>query len=900
MNPNQIDTQAMTGTADPEEGAAAERKVVLLLDLKSLLLTGDWQWDLSSPAICCSDVILSHIKEFRGTQTLIHPDDLPGLKKKLPLLEEKKPVDLSFRVITTYGEVKTLQGLQVVLSDEAPNLYPTLDLMEAEQERHARRRQQEAQELKGEGFLFSERIAQTGNWFINASTHEASFSDQVFRLFGLAPQSLNPHPNTFLPFLHPDDREPYNEAFNRAYNQQLPLHVEFRILRADGQERLLRQTTQWSFSSRGEYILLGVLQDITEEKERDRQLEQAGRLETLLRLQLRHLDQSTHAGHWFFNPLTRQTVYSDNCFRLFGLRPQSITPRLEAFVPYLHPDDQPRVEESLRKMRHEHTLPDLEFRIQRPDGKIRFLQQTGKPEVLGGTELVIFGTLRDLTHEKVADKKLRELQEKLHLLQLAQDHSESLAQAGNWTWAPESGRTAWSDNLFRLLGYKPGAVEPDQQLLLKFIHPTDRERYTYELNQVLAGEPPAPFELNLWRTGETIRVKVLFALHDQEEKKIVTAAFQDVTTPHRQHRHLADRLQLAELLAENVPDRVMITDPDHNIIFWNHQCEAVYKLKKSQVLHRNLFEILPQLKETGVFNRLKEALEGKTFRETQLASLSASGFIDLHLLPMKTETGEVAGVLQLIRDVSEDVKLKESLAQRLSFIESLLQATVDRIVVLDRNMNYVYWNRKSEEYYGLKKEQVIGKNILEVFPQLLSDPSYTEFRRALRGETVHVSAEQAQQDGCCFETWLVPVKNEKEEVSAVLWITHDFTSEFKVREEQKMALKILDTIEEACIQLNEQAVVTFLNQQAEAILNGTLAELAGKSLWEAVPQIVDTPLYFGIHHALATQESVHQADYFSPWLHRWHRFHITPCEGGVIVRLAASTQEDHVPKAQEG
>src|SRR4051812_32972729 len=86
----------------------AGRRVRVFLHPAFFELSGVWQWELEAEAVFCSDVMLSAPAGFVGTRGIFHPDDVAALKEKLA---GKQPVPfLQFRIITTYGEVKTLTG----------------------------------------------------------------------------------------------------------------------------------------------------------------------------------------------------------------------------------------------------------------------------------------------------------------------------------------------------------------------------------------------------------------------------------------------------------------------------------------------------------------------------------------------------------------------------------------------------------------------------------------------------------------------------------------------------------------------------------------------------------------------------------------------------------------------
>jgi PAS domain S-box-containing protein len=218
----------------------------------------------------------------------------------------------------------------------------------------------------------------------------------------------------------------------------------------------------------------------------------------------------------------------------------------------------------------------------------------------------------------------------------------------------------------------------------------------------------------------------------------------------------------------------------------------------------------------------------------------------------------------------------------LHFIEKLLDSTVDRIIVLDRYMNYEYWNPRSEEHYGLKKEQVLGRNILEIFPGFVNDPSYKEFRRALRGETVFIPANKnLKQDEGYFETYLIPVKVDNE-VTSILWIVHDLNKEYRLAEEQRKAEQILNSINEIYFELDYNGNFKFINKTGEAYWRKPKDELLNQNIWKVFPEKMSTGAYEIIITALNERKPT-QGKYFSNVINRWMFMSASPTAEGIIV-----------------
>ena len=63
--------------------------------------------------------------------------------------------------------------------------------------------------------------------------------------------------------------------------------------------------------------------------------------------------------------------------------------------------------------------------------------------------------------------------------------AERLARMGSWSLNLQTGEALWSDELFRLQGFEPGSVEPSIELLLRIVHPEDRDRIEALLTTVV-------------------------------------------------------------------------------------------------------------------------------------------------------------------------------------------------------------------------------------------------------------------------------------------------------------------------------------------------------------------------------------------------------------------------------
>lgn len=809
-----------TATTAPE--AVDIRNVCIYMNERSIVLHGNWQWDLYSNAVFCSDVILSFPQEFNGTKGIIHPGDVEMLRHKLELLKLGETADVQFSIITTYGEIKVLTGEQISLSEDDQRSFNEPEQQVEEQLSRTEKWKLENEKLHADKNAadLAERITHTGSWHYNTATNKTFYSDNIYRIYGLPPQSLNAHLNSFTAFIHSDDKASFMEAFDAAFSKRLPLQLQFRIISSDRQEKHIEYIMQWSFNQKGERVLNGIIRDNTQQQLLEQKVQNAETETEFHKKLLQFNEQTANMGSWQVNLLTRKTFYSDNYFKLFGLKPNSSIPAGNIFLNLIHPDDRQLVEEANRKLIYEHTVPDIEFRVLRENGKMRHLKQRGRLMVYGDSELVMACTVYDITSQKLLQEKIEELRHEQKLHSYAGAEIENYTGSCYWLWNLENGEITWSDNFYHFLGYKPNTLVLSQKLLLNFVHPDDRLEFTKNVKKCL--EEETYFNFRLLRRSEIKQISALLRITEIEGSKYCIGIFKDETQQHTLQQQLKSKLQFLDIVIDAIHDRLLVTDINYQIIEWNKRCEESFGMDKDAVLHQNLFDVFPQLKKEEVFESFRKVFSGEIVKQDYVTVFNNKEKLNIYLAPLYDHNGDTVGIIHVLHDITKEFNLQKDLSERLAFIEKLVESSVDRIIVLDNNMNYLYWNRRCEEHYRLNKEALIGKNILDIYPGS-SRPMYPEFRKALKGETIYIPPRETEMDGY-HETYLEPLKNTDGEVSGVLWVMHDLTER---REAEKKAEESMDILLQTAEATPDCITIYDLTTKHPVYINNRLAEWIG-------------------------------------------------------------------------
>ncbi|MBE9180372.1 PAS domain S-box protein [Oculatella sp. LEGE 06141] len=250
------------------------------------------------------------------------------------------------------------------------------------------------------------------------------FSETVEELTGY-PVSLFMNDPSFTIFniTHPDDLAATEEIINQSLAAGQPYTLEFRIIRADGEVRWLFEKGQGAYDTAGNLVWIdGVLFDVTDR----RQMEEA--LKTS-EIRYRSLTENTADAIYLIDADFDLVYYNPAIETIFG-RPREYfyINRPQSFLDCIHPDDVQNVTEAFFVAAHRHDLVEVNYRIIRPDGEIRYVRDA--LHVIRdewGTIQSYQGIISDVTTLKQSEAALRQQAERESLIQaIAQNIRDSL------------------------------------------------------------------------------------------------------------------------------------------------------------------------------------------------------------------------------------------------------------------------------------------------------------------------------------------------------------------------------------------------------------------------------------------------------------------------------------------
>lgn len=253
-----------------------------LIEAQQLAHLGSWHWDAKTDVTTGSHELLRIYGFDPATQTMPNFKEQRG--RCYPVedweqvnaavqrsLETGVGYELDVRVIrndaafwvTTRGEaVRDANGRMLGLRGTVQDI--------------DERKQAEESVLRSEEQLRrAQEIAHLGSWNLDLIENRLTWSDEVYRIFGLQPQEFSATYETFLDRVHPDDRAKVDEAYSGSLRENLDIYeIEHRIVRKDdGKIRIVHERCQHFRDATSKIVRSGgMVHDITARKQADEQI----------------------------------------------------------------------------------------------------------------------------------------------------------------------------------------------------------------------------------------------------------------------------------------------------------------------------------------------------------------------------------------------------------------------------------------------------------------------------------------------------------------------------------------------------------------------------------------------------------------------------------------------------
>ena len=281
---------------------------------------------------------------------------------------------------------------------------------------------------------------------------------------------------------------------------------------------------------------------------------------------LRLAMESAKSMGWDWDLVHGHSIWFGDLETTFGISANTHLAVDGEFYERLHPDDRERVLRMISDSMQGQKPYRAEYRVFRPDGTIRWLADRGKfHRAANGDPQRALGIAVDVTDLKQAEEARRQKEVEL-------EQTEKLAKVGVWQWDPETDRSTWSEELYRIAGLDTSRPAPSYKDHPKLYATESWERLSRAVTESLQTGAPYELDLEMIRSDGTTRWVIARGEATRDWKgRIVQlhGAVHDITERKQAEFALRESEERLRLVSNTAPVLIWMSGTDKLCTYFN-------------------------------------------------------------------------------------------------------------------------------------------------------------------------------------------------------------------------------------------------------------------------------------------------------------------------------------------
>ena len=358
----------------------------------------------------------------------------------------------------------------------------------------------------------------------------------------------------------------------------------------------------------------------------------------------------------------------------------------------------------------------MEKRHIRKDGTVIWTNLTGTTtRDEDGVLQLIFGIVEDITERKKTEQAVRHSARRLN-------EAQQIAHVGNWEWDVITNQVFWSDELYRIYGYRPHEISPDYGLIVDSMHPGSRQDFLQAIDAALKGERPFEMDYAFFRKDGsvgTLHTIGKVTRHPDGKPMRMAGIVQDITEQERAQEALRESEEKFRSIFNNASDGILIVNVStQKFAAANKTVCDMLGYTAEELLGLGIEQIHPAEELARVRREFEKQMRGekRVAEDLQVKRKDGSVFYaDISSTPLVF--GGERYAVGIFRDITERKRMEEALRSSRDFIERILDTVDEAFIVIGRDYRIMMANSAYGAQVRMPVGEIIRKHCYEISHQ---------------------------------------------------------------------------------------------------------------------------------------------------------------------------------------
>jgi PAS domain S-box-containing protein len=353
------------------------------------------------------------------------------------------------------------------------------------------------------------------------------------------------------------------------------------------------------------------------------------------------------------------------------------------------------------------------------------------------------------------------------------------------------------------------------------------EKSDASIRQTMEGElVRIPVRYHKKKDGTIFPVEISSSTFKLKNRKVLCGVIRDITERNQTEKALRESREKYHMIFENIQDVYYEVSLDGIILEISPSVKEVFKYLREELIGKSVYNLYAYPENRDVF--VRELLEKGRATDYEIVLKNKDGLqrhCSVYAKLSYNENGVPEKIIGSMFDVTRRKQMENALRESEAQKTALLDAAIDRIRYVDKDMKIIWANKAAIEALGMSPEDLVGKTCYQLFvgrdtpcegcPTLKSKET-----DCIERAVIHQPRAKGIRGESYWDAYCVPLKNEAGDTESFIEIARNITEQLRTEDQVRTLTHELIKAQESERQMISRELHDRVAQQLAAVKIG--------------------------------------------------------------------------------